>query len=286
MAMNINGNSRDGRDIRAANANAANIGYARDTQDGDTVYTSNQRAGYVAAAPMGYNAAPVSRTVGMQSEIVDTKDRVRWGPIVAGIFSAIATLLILSLLGVAVGLTAAAGDPRSAAGATNEAGNYGVGAAIWAGLSTLIAFFVGGFVAGRNQGVLGKGSGWINGALVWAVTIPLLLWLASSGAAGFLNAIGFDLNGFFNTVNPSNPESPLNPTNPANPTNPTSPNNPANNPGAVQNATETARNGAWGTLAALLVGLIAAGLGGLVGGRTHPADDEVATSTAATTTTR
>jgi hypothetical protein len=284
MATNGNTNAQDNRDIRAASANAANIGYARDTQDGDTVYNTNQRAGYVEAVPAGYTAAPVSRTVGMQSEIVETntKDRVRWGPIVAGIFSAIATLLILSLLGVAVGLTAAAGDPRSAAGAANEAGNYGLGAAIWAGLSTLIAFFVGGFVAGRNQGVLGKASGWINGALVWAVAIPLLLWLASSGASGFLNAIGFDLSGFFNTVNPSNPESPLNPSNPANPTSPT---NPANNPGAVQNATEAARNGAWGTLAALVVGLIAAGLGGLVGGRTRPADDEVATSAAATTTT-
>jgi hypothetical protein len=55
MATNGNTNAQDNRDIRAASpsANAANIGYARDTQDGDTVYTTNQHAGYVQAVPTG-----------------------------------------------------------------------------------------------------------------------------------------------------------------------------------------------------------------------------------------
>ncbi len=186
------------------------------------------------------------------------RDLVRWGPILAGLVSALATLLILALLGVAVGLTAAAGDPNGGANAVaGKTSNYGTGAAIWAGASALIAFFIGGFVAAKTAGVRGKGNGWINGALVWAVAIPLLLWLAGNGASGFLNAIGFNLNDFTQTVQNtvSNPAT-----------------NPANNPSAVQTTTEAARNGAWGALGALLLGLIAAGLGGLLGGRNYEAE--------------
>lgn len=204
--------------------------------------------------PIAYNAAApmVSQPIVRDSVgVVARRDSVRWGPILAGLVSALSTLILLSLLGAAVGLTAASGSNATAA--TNNAGSYGVGAAIWAAIAALISFFIGGYIAARTAAVGGKGNGWLNGALVWAVTIPLLLWLATSGASGLLNALGFNIGGFIqnisNTVN--NPA-----TNPVN-----------NNPGAVQSTVNDARNGAWGALAALLIGLIAAGLGGLLGTR-------------------
>ncbi len=80
-------------------------------------------------------------------------------------------------------------------------------------------------------------------------SLPLLFWLAGNGLSGFLNAIGFNLNYFNNTVNNA-----IN--NPAN-----------NNPAAVQSAAESARNGAWGALGALLLGLLAAVLGGYLASR-------------------
>lgn len=213
-----------------------------------------------------------ARQVGIYDRDVDIQkphDRVRWGPILAGLVSTLATFMILSLLGVAVGLTAATGDPNGGArAAANVANNYGTGAAIWAAISALLSFFIGGFVAARTSAVRGRGTGWTNGALVWAVTLPLLLWLASNGASGFLNAIGFNLGDFFNTVNPSNPASPVNPSNPS---------SPVNNPGAVQATAENARNSVWGTLIALLLGLAAAGLGGLLGGRGSEDNDPVST---------
>lgn len=203
-------------------------------------------------------ATPVSTTRVNETNVVVPSDKVRWGPILAGLVSALSTLLVLEVLGVAVGLTAAAGDPNATAtNANNVANNYGTGAAIWAAVSALIAFFLGGYIAGRTTAARNEGKGWLNGALVWAVALPLLLWLAGSGASGFLNAIGFNLNGFFNTINPSNPASPT------------------NNPGTVQNATEAARNGAWWTLLALLLGLLAASLGGFLGGRRDYDDDNV-----------
>ena len=119
---------------------------------------------------------------------------------------------------------------------------------MWAGASTLVAFFIGGFIAARTSGIRGKGNGWINGAMVWAITLPILLWLAASGLGGFVNALGFNLNGFTNSVG-------------------VTVNNAASDPALVQSAAEAARNGAWGALGALLIGLIASGIGGYVGGR-------------------
>ncbi|MDB5081708.1 MAG: hypothetical protein JWP00_3632 [Chloroflexi bacterium] len=206
------------------------------------------------SVPRTVTSTPIHQTEVNTYDAPRLRDRVRWGPILAGLVATLASLLVLSLLGVAVGLTAATGDPAGgAAAATDRAGNYGAGAAIWAAISALIAFFIGGFVAAHTAGVRGKDNGWINGALVWAVALPLLLWFASSGASGFLNAIGFNLQGFTNTVSSTvnNPG-----TNPVN-----------TDPATVQRATEAARNGAWGALLALLLGLAAAGLGGLLGGR-------------------
>jgi len=208
------------------------------------------------------SSIPAPRTEINTYDAPRLRDRVRWGPILAGLVSALATLLILSLLGVAVGLTAATGDPTGgAAAATSKSSNYGAGAAIWAAVSALISFFIGGFVAARTAGIRGKDNGWINGALVWAVALPLLLWLASSGASGFLNAIGFNLNGFTSNVATTvgNPG-----TNPVN-----------TDPASVQRAAEAARNGAWGALLALLLGLAAAGLGGLLGGRGRKEDLDI-----------
>jgi hypothetical protein len=220
---------------------------------------------YSAPAPHSVTTRQVTTTPVQVNESARPLDRVRWGPILAGLVSALATLLVLSLLGVAVGLTAATGDPAGGAnGAATRTGNYGLGATIWAAVSALIAFFVGGYVAGRTAGVRGKSNGWINGALVWAVTLPLLLWLAASGLSGFLNAIGFNLGGFVDTVNTAS-------QNVANTGSATAA-APNADPAEVQRTAESARNGAWGALAALVLGLIAAGLGGLLGSRSH--DDE------------
>jgi hypothetical protein len=216
---------------------------------------------YTAPAPARSTAAVAYPTTSTEVNTYTTPrllDRVRWGPVWAGLLAALAALLLLSLFGVAVGLTAATGDPNGAAGAAaNNGNNYAVGAGIWAVISAVIAFFIGGFVAASTTRIRGKDTGWINGAMVWALSLPILLWLAGSGAVGFLNAIGFNLQGFANTV--SNAV-----TNPA-----------ATDPATVQRATDAARTGAWWALVALILGLIAAGLGGLLGERSKRTGDEV-----------
>jgi hypothetical protein len=109
---------------------------------------------------------------------VTPTDRVRWGPILAGLFAALSTLVVLSVLGAAVAGTAY--DPG------DRARTYGIGAGVWGTVSMLVAFMVGGMVAARTAAVRGNGNGVLNGAMVWAVAIPLVIYLISAaiGAAG------------------------------------------------------------------------------------------------------
>ena len=50
------------------------------------------------------------------------RDRVHWGPIVAGLLTALTTLLLLSLLGLAVGLTTVNAGTAAAQGAPPQPG--------------------------------------------------------------------------------------------------------------------------------------------------------------------
>jgi hypothetical protein len=114
----------------------------------------------------------------------DTKptDLIRWGPILGGLFAALATLITLGVLGLAVGL--------SAYDANDPLGAFGIGAGIWSAITALISFFVGGWVAARSAAFAGRTSGIFNGAMVWFVAIPLLVYLLGSGLGGLARTAG------------------------------------------------------------------------------------------------
>ena len=103
--------------------------------------------------------------------IEDNKDRIRWGPIIAGIFVAVATQLILSALGAAIGLTV---------GATG--GALGVG--IWSIISLLIALFIGSWVAAAGCSPMNKKTAMLHGFILWATTLAISAWLLASGVSG------------------------------------------------------------------------------------------------------
>src|SRR5215203_1323948 len=54
---------------------------------------------------------------------VPMRDRIRWGPIVAGVVTAFAVLLFLSVLGLALGFSALGGD--------DDPQTWGTAAGIW-----------------------------------------------------------------------------------------------------------------------------------------------------------
>lgn len=110
----------------------------------------------------------------------DYHDRVRWGPIISGLVIALATQLVLSALGAAVGATAVSGSgaPRTDAGGAASA----VG--IWATISLLISLFLGAWVAARACGPMNRNTAMLNGAILWATTLALGSWLLASGVSG------------------------------------------------------------------------------------------------------
>ena len=109
--------------------------------------------------------------IDVNTAVVTPTDRVRWGPIIAGLFAALSTLALLSVLGVAV--AGSAYDPGDSARA------FGIGAGIWGIISFLIAFGIGGWLAARAAAVRGANNGLLNGAMVWAVAIPVMLYLVA-----------------------------------------------------------------------------------------------------------
>lgn len=175
--------------------------------------------------------------------VMPVRNRVQWGPIIAGVLTSIATLLILSVLGLAIG--ASAFEPRDAGE------SIGTGAAIWGALSAIVAFFLGGWVAAKTAAVGGPGSGMINGLMVGATILALLLWLVGSGIASIIGAIGSNVVDIANLAQDQG-QTAQQAQQQAQTAN-------------TQQAFENVRDSAWGTLAGLLLPLIAAAVGGYLG---------------------
>jgi hypothetical protein len=169
-------------------------------------------------------------------------DRVRWGAIWAGLITAIATLLLLTTAAVAIGAQAV-----DAGAGGDESGMVG---GIVSAVIALLAFLAGGFIAGRTAGVVGRGYGALNGFLVWALGVVLILALAAFGLGSLFGASG-DLFAQYQQMGQPQPDA---------------------DPNAV---VEGIRNGSIGAFVAMLLPALAATLGGWMGSR-----DEVVVETA------
>jgi hypothetical protein len=187
-------------------------------------------------------------------DAVEVKNRVQFGPIVAGVLTAIATLLILTVLGLAIGASAL--EPR------DMGESIGTGAAIWGVVSALVAFFLGGWVAAKTAAVAGAGSGLINGLMVGAAILVLVLWLTGSGVSGILGTLGSNIGDITSLVQEETGSADA-----AQQEAEQAQEDIQQQVASVDPASafETVRDAAWGTLAGLVLPLIAAGGGGLVG---------------------
>jgi hypothetical protein len=119
-------------------------------------------------------ATPRTRTARTGRIFTFSREGLDWGAIWGGLLTAIGVFILLSVLVSAIGITAA------------DAGADGEGAARTAGVVSaivgLLAFFVGGYVAGRMSESNDNGSGALNGFLVWALALVMILILAALGA--------------------------------------------------------------------------------------------------------
>ena len=173
--------------------------------------------------------------------IEDNKDRIRWGPIIAGIFVSIATQLILSALGAAIGLTV---------GATGGA----VGIGIWSIVSLLISLFIGSWVAASGASPMNKKTALLHGLILWATTLALSAWLLSSGVTGAFGLAASNAGEVLNQVEQPGGVSLPNQV----------PNVPAEQ---LKQVADTSAKAAWSFIIGSLLGLAASLIGASVGAK-------------------
>lgn len=106
--------------------------------------------------------------------------QVSWGAVIAGAIVAVTIGLMLNALGAGVGATTV----DVGAGSTPSASTFGIGAAIWVLISTLIGLAVGGYVAARLSGTADNTDGTLHGLAVWGTTFLISAVLLGNLVAG------------------------------------------------------------------------------------------------------
>ena len=129
-------------------------------------------------------------------DVASVRSRVAWGAIFAGLFVALAVSVLLSILGVALGLTAA--DPGR-----ND--YLATGAGIWAALTGLISLFLGGWVTAQCTAGENKAEAALYGVILWGLMFALVAWVSfNSMRLTFSAALG-TANVAANAANAANP---------------------------------------------------------------------------------
>lgn len=105
--------------------------------------------------------------------------RISWPAIIAGAVIALAIQFLLAMLGT--GIDASTVDPL-VNGESPSAGAFGMGAAVWWGVSSLIALYFGGWIAGRLSGMPRAADGGLHGLLAWALSLLATVYLVSTTA--------------------------------------------------------------------------------------------------------
>lgn len=105
--------------------------------------------------------------------------RVAWGGVWSGYLVATGIFLLLTTLGLAVGVSAVG----LGADEVSRTPGLGMGAALWTGITLLIALFIGGWVATRTGVVHDRAAGLVEGVLVWVLAILSVIYMASNGVS-------------------------------------------------------------------------------------------------------
>jgi len=130
-----------------------------------------------AAAPGAAPGAAPTTVVAVHEEVeLARRDRVRWGPVWAGIAVAIGTYLLLQLALIAVGVVELGGTD-----ATSDA--------VASAIAAVIAFFLGGVTAGATAMWRGVDDGLLHGVVLWAVGLIALIVLSVAGSGVALGSI-------------------------------------------------------------------------------------------------
>ena len=113
------------------------------------------------------------------------RSRMSWGAVLAGAVVAVATILLLNLLGAALG----AGSVRPLDATSADVSRYGTAAGIWEIINLALSMALGGYVTARLSGTHSHLDGELHGLTMWALALLLgtvLLAYATSGVVGLV----------------------------------------------------------------------------------------------------
>ena len=211
---------------------------------------------------MGYANRPIETTTERRYvNDLDPIDRIHWGAILAGLVVAIATQLLLSAIGAALGFSTIAnsGAPRS------DAGEVATAVGTWSIISLFISLFVGGWVTARSCSPIDRSTANLNGAILWATTMAIGALLLANGVAGTFGIAASNAGTIADRVQQSGVPLPTVTKTPGIAGNPIIKNAPNI---SAQNTRDIAGNGAkagWGYTFGALLGLGSSILGSSIG---------------------
>ncbi|GAB4026803.1 YrzE family protein [Spirosoma koreense] len=121
--------------------------------------------------------------------------RISWSAVFAGVLVAIVTQMLLTLLGLGIGLSTI--DPVTE---RNPTAGLGTGSAIWYIISSLLSLFIGGWVAGRLASAPRLFDGIIHGVLTWCLATLLTIYFLTTTVGSLIGGASRLVGGLVSTA--------------------------------------------------------------------------------------
>lgn len=121
--------------------------------------------------------------------------RISWSAVFAGVLVAIVTQMLLTLLGLGIGLGTI--DPVEE---RNPMAGLGIGSAIWYIVSSLLSVFLGGWVAGRLASTPRLFDGIVHGVLTWCFVTLLTIYFLTTTIGSIIGGAGRLVGGIVKTA--------------------------------------------------------------------------------------
>nr|WP_245195749.1 PhnA-like protein [Aureimonas populi] len=112
-------------------------------------------------------------------------NKVSWGAIFAGVAVALIVQVLLTMLGMGIGIATL--DPGTVD--NPAASTFSIAAGIWYVVSGLVAAFIGGYIAARMSGKTVATTGALHGLTTWAVTTLIVLYLLTSSVGALIGGV-------------------------------------------------------------------------------------------------
>jgi len=106
-------------------------------------------------------------------DVLPVRSRISWGALFAGVFTSLSALVLLTMLGTALGLTWSEH--------TNREDYVATGAALWTAFSGLIALFLGGLVTSLFTAGENRAEAVLYGVVLWGVVFACVAAISFAG---------------------------------------------------------------------------------------------------------